>query len=135
MPAERDLDRGDEVALLERLHDVAQRAGVARLLDEVVLRERGEDQDGGEALARDVAGGGEAVHARHLDVEDREVGLRLADELDGLVAAAGLADDLVALFLEDLLQVEADDRLVLGDDDPGRFVVAGMWARGSSACS
>ena len=55
----------------------------------------------------------------HLDVEDREVGLELADELDRLVAAAGLADDVVALLLEELLEVEADDRLVLGDDDAG----------------
>ena len=67
-----------------------------------------------------VPGGGEPVDARHLDVEDREVGLELAHELDRLVAAAGLADDLVALFLEDLLEVEADDRLVLGDDDTDR---------------
>ena len=106
-----------QVALLERLHEVRERAGVARLLDEVVLRERGEDQHGREPLARDGAGRGEAVHARHLDVEDREVGLQLADELDRLVAAAGLADDLVALLLEDLLEVETDDRLVLGDHD------------------
>ena len=35
----------------------------------------------------------------------------------GVVAAAGLADDLVVLFFEDLLEVEADDRLVLGEDD------------------
>ena len=46
-----------------------------------------------------------------------EVGTELADQLDRLVAAAGLADHLVALLLEDLLEVEADDRLVLGDDD------------------
>ena len=67
-----------------------------------------------------MAGGREAVEARHLDVEDDEVGLELADELDGFVAPAGLADDVVALLLEDLLEVEADDGLVLGDDDAGR---------------
>jgi hypothetical protein len=47
----------------------------------------------------------------------REVGTERADELDGLVTTAGLADDLVALLLEGLAQVETDDRLVLGDDD------------------
>src|SRR3954447_21672947 len=122
VPPEGDLDRGDEVALLERLDDVAHRAGVAGLLDEVALRERGEDEDGGEPLPRDVSGGRQTVHARHLDVEDREVGTEVADELDGLVAASGLADDLVALLLEELLQVEADDGLVLGDHDPGGLV-------------
>ena len=54
--AERHLDRRDEVALLERLHEVRERAGVACLLDEVALRERGEDQHRGEPLARDRAG-------------------------------------------------------------------------------
>ena len=39
---------------------------------------------------------------------------------DGLVAAAGLGDDLVALLLEGLLEIEADDGLVLGDHDTGR---------------
>ena len=34
-----------------------------------------------------------------------------------MIAAARLADDLVFLFLEDLLEVETDDRLVLGNDD------------------
>ena len=47
-------------------------------------------------------------------------GLQVADQLDGLVAAAGLADDLVALLLEGLAQVEADDGLVLGDHDTNR---------------
>ena len=65
-------------------------------------------------------GRGQAVEPGHLDVEDDEVGPQLAHELDGLVAAAGLADDVVALLLEELLEVEADDRLVLGDDDAGR---------------
>ncbi len=54
-----------------------------------------------------IAGGLEAVHAGHLDVEDGEIGLQGPDELDGLVAPAGLADDLVALFLEGLTEVHA----------------------------
>ena len=44
---------------------------------------------------------------------------RMADQLDGLVAATGLAHDLVPLFLQGLLEVEADDGLVLGDHDTG----------------
>ena len=47
----------------------------------------------------------QAVHPRHLDVEDGEVGLELADELHRLVATARLADDLVALFLEGFLEI------------------------------
>ena len=117
--AERHLDRGDQLRLLERLHQVRERAGVAGLLDQVALAEGGEDQHGGLALGADLAGGGQAVEPGHLDVEDGEVGREVAHELDGLVAAAGLAHDLVALLLEGLLQVEADDGLVFGDDDAG----------------
>ncbi len=40
-----------------------------------------------------------------------------SDQLDRLVAAAGLADDLVPLLLHDLLEVEADDGLVLCDHE------------------
>ena len=104
---ERGDDRGQEVARLERLDEIRERARVACLLDEIVLRERGEDEHRREPLARDRARRGEPVHARHLDVEDREVGLELAHELDRVVAATGFTDDLVALFLEDLLEVQS----------------------------
>ena len=50
-PAERHLDRRDQLAALERLDEVGERAGVAGLLDQVALAEGGEDQHGGAALA------------------------------------------------------------------------------------
>ena len=56
--------------------------------------------------ARDLLGRREAVEARHLDVEDGQVGAEVLDQLHRLVAAAGLAHDLVALVLEGLLEVE-----------------------------
>src|SRR4029077_18456709 len=90
-------------------------ARVAGLLDQVALAEGGEDEHGRPSLARDLPGRGQRVHARQLDVEDGQVGLEVLDELHGLVAAAGLAHDVVALLLEDLLEVEADDGLVLSD--------------------
>ena len=61
-------------------------------------------------------------------------GCVLPDQLDRLVAPAGLAHDLVALLLEGLLEVEADDGLVLGDDDTDRHEVflSGGAAGGSA---
>ena len=110
------------------------------MLDQITLRESGEHEHRGEALARDVARRGQAVHTRHLDVEDHEVGLVLAHELDGLVAAPGLADDLVALLFEELLEIETDDRLVFRDHDAcgirhGRapWFGSGQWAESSAA--
>ena len=108
-------DRGDQVALLVRLHQVRQRAGIASILHDFALAEGGEHEHAADSLAADDACGLEAVHVRHLDVENGQVGPHLAHELDGLVAAAGLTDDLVALFLEGLAQIEANDGFVFGD--------------------
>ena len=130
-PADRDLDRGDQIALLERLDEVRQRAGVAGLLDDLALAERGEHQHAADPLGGDRPRRVEAVHARHLDVEDGQVRAEAADELDRLVAPAGLADDLVALLLEGLAQVEADDGFVLGDHHTDGH----EWCPFTSACA
>jgi hypothetical protein len=127
---EGDLDGGQQLGALERLHEVGEGAGVARPLDEVALREGGEDQHRGEAFGGDLLGGGEAVHPRHLDVEDGDVGRVRPHELHGLVTTPGLPHHLVALLLEGLLEVEADDRLVLGDDDPRRHAARPWPAAG-----
>ena len=66
---------------------------------------------------RDPLGRGDAVQPGHLDVEDDEVGPVLLGQRDGLLAVARLGDDLEALLLEHLLEVQPDQRLVLGDDD------------------
>src|SRR5205823_2399963 len=110
-----DLDGRDQLALLKGLDQVGEGTRVAGLLDQVALAEGGEDEHGRPPLARDLPGSGEAVHAGHLDVEDGQVGLEVLHQLHGFVAAPGLAHDLVALLLQDLLQVEADDGLVLSD--------------------
>ena len=47
--------------------------------------------------------------------------LRNADDLDRFVTAAGLPDHLVTGVLEHLFQVQADDRLIVGDDHPCAF--------------
>ncbi|GAA1874469.1 hypothetical protein GCM10009814_00760 [Lapillicoccus jejuensis] len=51
----------------------------------------------------------------------------LAGQLDGLLAVAGLADDVVPQLAEHLREVEADERLVLGHDDaqPLRLLLGG----------
>ena len=118
--SEGELDGRHQLGALERLHEVGLSAGVTRLLDEVALAERREDEHRGRAPIVDAAGGLDAVESGHLDVEDRDVGLEPLDERDGLVAPRGLADDLVPLLLQRLEQVEADDALVFGDDDPHR---------------
>ena len=102
---------------LERLDQVGGHAGVAGLVDQVALAEGGEDEHRHlEVEVADGPGRGQAVGARHLDVQDHQIGVVGADQVDGLVAAAGLPHHVIPFVQQDLLQIQPDDRLVLGDD-------------------
>ena len=58
----------------------------------------------------------EAVAARHVDIEQKEVRRILQGELDGLVAVLD-ADDPVALLLEETAHVTAERLIVLGHEN------------------
>ena len=116
-PADRHLDRGDEVGDGERLDQIRHRTRVAGPLDQVALAERGEDDDRRDALAGDLRCGVDAVAARHLDVHDHQIRLEALGQIDGLLPVAGLADDLVAFFAQHLGQVQPDERFVFGDEN------------------
>ena len=117
VPGHGDVHRRDDVAARERLDHVGHGLGAARLLDLLGLGEGRDHDDGREALLADHGRSLEAVHARHLDVHEDDVRVQPARELDGLLAVARLADHVVALLLQHLAEVHADDGLVLGDDD------------------
>jgi len=77
----------------------------------------GDEDDGGVTVLFQAAGDGEAVEARHLEVEEDEVGVEAVDQLDGFEATGCLADhgdtaDLFELLAEDL----AGDGFVVGDE-------------------
>ena len=69
-------------------------------------------------LRREPPGGGHPAEHGHLQVHQHDVGPSLARELDGLLAVGGLADDVDADVLEQHPQALAEDRVVVGDDDP-----------------
>src|SRR5262249_31377845 len=115
--ADRHFDRRKQLALLEWLHQVRQDPGVAGLLDKVALAEGGQDEDRAEPFGADLPRCGQAICSGHLDVEDDQVRSVGPDQVDRLVTSAGLAHDLIALLLHDLLEVQADDGLVLCDHD------------------
>ena len=52
-PTDGHLDGRDEIALLVRLHEVGQRAGVAGVLDHLTLAERGEHEHAADPLLAD----------------------------------------------------------------------------------
>src|SRR5262245_23042650 len=92
----RRLDRGNDVLLAERLHEVAVHADLGRTLDELALVEGGQHHDRDRPLLDDPPRRLDPVEPRHLDVHHGEVGLELAREADGFLAVARLADHLVA---------------------------------------
>ena len=119
---EGDLDGGDDVGGVEGLHDVGHRPGLAGLLDQLPLAERGEHDACGDAVPGDLLGRGDPVHDGHVHIEHDDIGLELAGLLDRGLPVAHLADDLVALLGEELDEVEPDERLVLGDENTGPLV-------------
>src|SRR5271166_1415992 len=118
------LDRRQKLLAAEWLDQVGGHPGVAGVLDEVPLTEGGEHEHGHLVARRDLAGGTDAVHAGHLDVQDGEVGLVGFDQGDGFVAAPRFPHDVIAGRKQDLLEIEADDGLVLGDDHSRRRPLA-----------
>src|SRR5581483_9680300 len=112
---DRDLDLGHQVGLFERLDQIGEDTRFFRPVDQVYLAVGGEQQHGRDLLVRDDLGGVYPVEFRHLDVENDDIGFEVADGLQGFGAVSGLPDDIVAAVLQHLLQVEADDRLIISD--------------------
>jgi hypothetical protein len=107
-----------QVALAERLDQVAEHPRLDRARDELVLAVGGQHHDRDRPLVEDPPRRLDPVEARHLHVQHREVGLLRPRELDRLQAILRLRADLEPGALEQRAQVEPDDRLVLGDQDP-----------------
>ena len=98
------------------LEDESGCAGPERLDDVLVETERRQDQD---PRSGQLPGRLDPVHARHPDVHQHDIGQVAPRLLDGLLAGAGLGDDLdVAGALEQGLEPRAEQRLVVGDDHP-----------------
>ncbi|BBE22692.1 hypothetical protein MN0502_15750 [Arthrobacter sp. MN05-02] len=109
---------GDEIGRGEGLDHVGHGSGVTGALDEFLLAEGGQQDHRRDAGFDDLFRGGDAVHDGHLHVHEDEVRLVFLGEGHGLLAVVGLRDDLVPFPTQDLDDVESDERLVLGHDDP-----------------
>jgi len=124
--------RGDELIRRRRLQQEAAGARAERLVDVLVEVEGREDDDlrrRGRAVAQDPSRL-EPVQPRHPDVHQHDVGLQVASELDRLGAVARLADHLDVRFrLEDQPEAGADERLVVGEQDPNHAAPAPSGSR------
>ena len=122
MTRARGANRREEVLLTERLDEVPEDAGLRRTLHELVLTVGGEHHDRNRAFVEDAPGGLDPVELRHLDVQKGQVGTLGAGQEDGFFAVAGLGADLETGVLEQGSEVEPDNRLVFGDQDPQLWV-------------
>jgi hypothetical protein len=119
-----DLDRRDQVGRLGALEQEATGPGAQRRVHVLVQVEGGQDQHPGAVRPvrpGDLPGGLDAVHDRHPDVHQDDIGPGPAGLGDGLGAGAGLADDGETLGgADDAAEPGPDQGLIVGDDDPQR---------------
>ena len=120
VPGPRRLDRGQQIRLAKRLHEIPEDADLDRARDELLLPVRRQHHHRDRPLVEDAARRLDPVEPRHLHVEDGQVRQLGAGERDRLLAVARLGADLEAGALEQRAEVEPDDRLVLGDQDAQR---------------
>ena len=119
--ADRHLDGGHQVGLGERLHQVGHRARVPGPLHQLALGEGGQDKDRRDPLGGDPLGGRDPVEDRHLHVEDGQVRASSCRAQRPTRRRRPRPRPGSPLF-EHLLQVEADQGLVLGDHDTQRVL-------------
>ena len=101
------------------LQQEAARPGVERVEQVVVAVEGRHDHHVSEVLGDEVAGGLDAVHPRHLDVHQDDVGARRAGLLDGLEAVGRLGHDLdVVLDRQHHREPRAHHRVVVDEEHP-----------------
>ena len=125
--AQHGADAGDDLLEAERLGDVVVAAD-GEALDLVVDRVARRDEDDGQltALLAQPAGHGEAVHVGEHDVEDAEVGLVVAGDLERLGAARG-GGDVEPGVAQGRREELTDVGLVLDDEESG--LGASGWSR------
>ena len=105
--------------LLQHDAAAAQLHGLHELV--LVLGSRQDDDAGALVGLLQRLQGRQAVQVGHAEIEQQHVGIQLLDLLQHLAAVAGLAHHLEVVFqLEELLQPVANNRMVVGQDDPHR---------------
>ena len=81
----------------------------------IVFRGGQNDDARGQRIEIDFLENGQAVFIRHAEIEEKNVGLELSEELDALRAVLGFPDDGdVFVGIEKLPQAIAKDRVVIG---------------------
>jgi hypothetical protein len=115
----KSIDRGEQDAVSVVLEDIAVRARLDDLLNEIIGLVHGEDENfrGGRRFA-DAPSSLDAIEERHTDIEDGDVGLALGSFFDGVAAVGSFGAHFPSgVRLEESTQTSADHRVVIGDED------------------
>jgi signal transduction histidine kinase len=99
------------------LEQVTRRACTNRCEQVLLGIRRGEDHDlGVRRVFADLRERGEAIHARHREVEKHDVGLQRRGLEDRARAVLGLADDVESLLRQERCQGVSSERMVVDDE-------------------
>ncbi len=119
-----------QVGAIRRFGEIGRGAGVKAVLGGELIAVAGENHHRDiEPPAAQVFEQPETVHARHLDVEQRGVGLARVEQIEGLECVRGLFD-LVSSAAEDPIEHATHAGIVV--DDENSTFHADMVAAGSS---
>ena len=115
---EKGFDALDEQAGCVGFHDERAGAGDEHLADEPGGVVHGQNKDLGlGAEFADLTGGLDSVEFRHREVEDRDVGLVLGGEGNGLATVPGFgADGPLSAYGEDLAKPLTNQFVIVGDE-------------------
>ena len=129
MLVDRDFDRAAQVGFLERLDEIAERAGRHRALQSLGVAMPGEKDDRHRRIFLDRARCLDAVDfAAQAHVHDDELRMQLARHLDCFGAFAGDAADAVAEPRQRIFQIARDHAFVLDQQDRYRICSVGLAA-------
>ena len=79
-----DLYGGEQISLIDRLHDIAEDHGLLRLFDDVFIAESRQEDHGRRIVVGDHLRCLDAVKARHFHIEDDEIRLFFFDKIQSL---------------------------------------------------
>ena len=115
-------DAVDELLARSVFQQESAGPGLECFVDVFIQIERGEDQDPGSLPVGQAASGVDAVHDRHADVHEDDVGVQGMGGLDGLSAVGDIGHDVdVGFRLQDGDKALAHQCLIVGDDDPDHW--------------
>lgn len=123
----------DDLRAGRALEDVAGGARPHGGVEAAVVVAHGEHEHRtGEAVTQDAAGGLDAVDAGHLQIHQHDIGMERCGRGDHLVSVGCLADEVEPAGVGDeTAQTIAEERMVIGDEDPDTHQISAHSAETS----